>query len=167
MDKVIQSAGGTFWLIVFGANYAAMISAAGRLKPFNTQRIFVNPSQGALRFGLAVVILNLAPLALGIFLLNWADYPKGLNYCALLSLSLMSFFPYGFWRFYCGLAVLWEESLYGGDPAFPGSDSSSGKHTENPLSELKNYTPWQHLGGGLVYCLFPILAFCFRYLALK
>lgn len=165
MDKVIASAGGTFWLIVFGANYAAMISAAGRLKPFNTQRIFERFPQGIFRFALAVTILNLAPLALGILCLNWAWYPCGLNPWALISMSVMSFFPYAFWRFYCGFAVWLEVPLYGGDPAFPGSDDPSKPDEHNPITEIRRYRPWQHICGGLVYAVFPLVAMIFRALA--
>jgi hypothetical protein len=106
-----------YWLIVFGMNYAAMISAAGRVRPFNTQLIFRKGGTraGLLRFVVGVAVLNVLPLGYGLWIAHVASTWGHPSLSTLVVFTLASFSTYGFWRLF-GVFCAEQCGLYAGDP---------------------------------------------------
>ena len=81
------------WLFAFAANYAATLSAASRVRAFNTSLMWRRPGAGAAwpRFWTALAILNGAPLAIGLLVARWAgecDRPTTAAFVAHILLAL-------------------------------------------------------------------------------
>ncbi|HTC68082.1 MAG TPA: hypothetical protein VK662_00815 [Acidothermaceae bacterium] len=138
----------TLWLIVFGVNYAAMIGAAGRVRPFNTSRIFTKHFVSAgTRFFLGVLMLNALPFGFAFLVASHlsAWFPV-INWWSVVALTTLSLTTHAFWRFFA--AVCDSDFLFGGETAIA-----------DVRKELTDYGCWRHIAGGLIYAiLFPGIA---------
>jgi hypothetical protein len=142
----------TYWLIVFGMNYAAMVSAAGRVRPFNTQLIFRRGGirAGLLRFCAGAVVLNLLPLGYGLWIAYAASNWSNPSLLTLFAFTLASFATYGFWRVF-GAFCADGCGLYKGDPL-----AGSGTPLGEALKEVREYKLGEHVCGALIYfVIFP------------
>jgi hypothetical protein len=141
---------GTIWLILFGFSFASMISAAGRLRPFNTQRIFTsNWWPGAARFLIAIAVLNVAPFVTAVLVLgklsSW--FPATPTWHSLGMLMALSLTVFAWWRVFMAITVPLRGFLYRADVAFEDWNA------DRSLAELVAYKWWQHLLAALVYLL--------------
>lgn len=140
------------WLIIFAANYAAVLSAAARVRAFNTSLMWQKTGACAawVRFLAAFALLNAAPLTLGLLGAWWAgkwDHPTT---STVASFALAAFFPFAFWRGFVALCVGKNHTahrFFKGDPMLNDPSSDLAK----ALAELSRYSKFQHLGGAAIY----------------
>ena len=94
------------WSVVFASTYAAMTGSVGRFRPFHTSLIMKDGKKrsGFLRFIVAILLLNAAPLTIGVWLALMAGRWPNPTGWTMLFLLLTCNTPFIFSRLFMEIA---------------------------------------------------------------